>query len=267
MARILCWKGVLNSVDADIGLLGKVIRHRHVGAWQNIEALDVGTPIAWEHPKVKQSKRLAGPRGRMLEWLGFLLGVFLLVLKVWLMCFRWFHFLKITTEVESYHSIISFHVYLGWLITWVDVGGQWLQIGISASFTVFGSYPIPQIGIKAWLTPQTGWAVCWSCIPVGCICVFCIIRPCAYLICMVLIMVVVMLPCEYWWCWCGMCHHECIVVYEFFIHVSVYMLLCKHFHGYGYACIVGQTCIVRSLYVIRSSWWYVYVMMLMSWLR
>jgi len=47
---------------------------------------------------------------------------------------------------------------------------------------------------------------------------------------------------------------ECMsVVYAFVTHVSVYMLLCMHFHGHGYAFMVGQTCIVRSLYEIRSS--------------
>lgn len=48
--------------------------------------------------------------------------------------------------------------------------------------------------------------------------------------------------------------HECMLdVYAFVMHVSVCMLLCMHYHGYGYACMVGQTCIVRSLYAIRSS--------------
>ena len=28
-----------------------------------------------------------------------------------------------------------------------------------------------------------------------------------------------------------------------------------HCHGYDYACTVSQTCIVRSLYAIRSSWY------------
>lgn len=40
---------------------------------------------------------------------------------------------------------------------------------------------------------------------------------------------------------------------HFFMHVGVYMLLCMHCHDYGYACMVGQTCVVRSLYAIRSS--------------
>ena len=49
-------------------------------------------------------------------------------------------------------------------------------------------------------------------------------------------------------------HHECItVVYVFVMHVSVYILLCMHCHGYGYECMVGKICIVSSMYVIRSS--------------
>jgi len=42
------------------------------------------------------------------------------------MCFRRFHFLKVTKEVESYHSSLSLHVYPNWVITWVDVGGGWV---------------------------------------------------------------------------------------------------------------------------------------------
>ena len=41
-----------------------------------------------------------------------------------------------------------------------------------------------------------------------------------------------------------------MVVYAFVMHVSVYMLLCRHCRGYGYACMVGQACIVRSLYAL-----------------
>ena len=37
--------------------------------------------------------------------------------------FRQFHFLKVTEEFKSYHSNFSSHVYPGWPITWVDVGG------------------------------------------------------------------------------------------------------------------------------------------------
>ena len=49
----------------------------------------------------------------------------------------------------------------------------------------------------------------------------------------------------------GCVSHECMpVVYAFVMHVSFYMLLCMHCHGYIYASIVGQTCIVRSLYVV-----------------
>jgi len=46
------------------------------------------------------------------------------------MCFHQFHFHKVTKEVESYHSSFSSHVYLGWPVTSVDVGGGWLNIGI-----------------------------------------------------------------------------------------------------------------------------------------
>jgi len=62
----------------------------------------------------------------MFEWLGYLLGVLLLMWKVWLMGFDRFHFLKVTKEAESYHSSLSSHVYPGWSVTWVDVGGGWL---------------------------------------------------------------------------------------------------------------------------------------------
>jgi len=103
-------------------------------------------------------------------------------------------------------------------------------------------------GIRAWFTLGTRWAVCWSCIHVGYICVPCACSPCVCYIFMVLIMVVVMSPCEGGWCCCGMCRHECMVVYAFVTHVDVYMLLCMHCHSYGYVCMVGQTCIVRSLY-------------------
>ena len=39
------------------------------------------------------------------------------------------------------------------------------------------------------------------------------------------------------------CHQCMSVVYVFVMHVSVYMLLCMHCHGYGYACI-GHACIM-----------------------
>ena len=52
-----------------------------------------------------------------------------------------------------------------------------------------------QSGNGAWFTPQTGWAVCWSCIHVRCVCVPHACSPCACFICMVLIMVVVMSLC------------------------------------------------------------------------
>jgi len=110
-----------------------------------------------------------------------------------------------------------------------------------------------QSGIRAWFTPRTGLVACWSCIHISCICIRYACSPCYCCIFMVLIIVVVTSPCEGRWCCCGMFHHECMVVYAFVMHVSIYMLLCMHFHDYGYACMVGQTCIVRSLYVIRSS--------------
>ena len=62
--------------------------------------------------------------------------------------------------------------------------------------------------------------------------------------------------------------HECMsVVYAFVMHVSIYMSLCMNCHGYSYACIVGQTCIVRSLYVVCVIVILLVVMMLMCWLR
>jgi len=49
----------------------------------------------------------------------------------------------------------------------------------------------------------------------------------------------------------GCFSHECLsIVYASFMRVSVYMLLCMRCQGYSYACIVGQTCIVSSLYVV-----------------
>ena len=46
------------------------------------------------------------------------------------------------------------------------------------------------------------------------------------------------------------CHECMLVVYAFFMQINVYTLLCMHCHGYGYACMVSQTCIVRSVYAI-----------------
>jgi len=40
------------------------------------------------------------------------------------------------------------------------------------------------------------------------------------------------------------CHECMLIVYAFVMHVSIYMLLLMYFHGYDYACMVGQTCIV-----------------------
>jgi len=51
----------------------------------------------------------------------------------------------------------------------------------------------------------------------------------------------------------GCVYHECmLVLYAFVMHLNVYMLLCMHCHAYGYECTVGKTCIMRSLYEIRS---------------
>jgi len=66
----------------------------------------------------------------------------------------------------------------------------------------------------------------------------------------------------------GCACHECVsVVYAFVMHVNVYILLCMHYSGYGYACIVGQKCIVRSSYVIFIIMMLLVVMVLMCWLR
>jgi len=62
----------------------------------------------------------------------------------------------------------------------------------------------------------------------------------------------------------GCVYHECMsVVYAFVMHVIVYMLLCMHFHGYIYVCILGKTCIVRSLYVFCVIVMLLVVMMIM----
>jgi len=42
----------------------------------------------------------------------------------------------------------------------------------------------------------------------------------------------------------SICYESMSVIYTFVMHVSVYMVLCIHFHGYGYACMAGQTCIM-----------------------
>ena len=58
-----------------------------------------------------------------------------------------------------------------------------------------------------------------------------------------------------------------LVVYVLVMHVNVYMLLCMHCRGYSYPCIVGYTCIVRSLYVVGVIMILLVVMMLMCRLR
>ena len=40
-----------------------------------------------------------------------------------MVCFHWFHFLKVTWEVKSYHSNFSSHVYPDWPVSSIDVGG------------------------------------------------------------------------------------------------------------------------------------------------
>ena len=68
-------------------------------------------------------------------------------------------------------------------LTWVNVGGGWLHSGIRALFT-----------------PWTGWAVCWSCIHVGCICVPYACDICACCVCMVVMTIAIVFPCESQWC-------------------------------------------------------------------
>jgi len=75
----------------------------------------------------------------MIEWLCFLLGVLLLMWKVWLICFCRFHFLKVTKDVESYLSSLSSYVYPHWPFSLVDVGGGWFQSGIRAGCALFRS--------------------------------------------------------------------------------------------------------------------------------
>lgn len=50
-----------------------------------------------------------------------------------------------------------------------------------------------------------------------------------------------------------MYRHECIVIYVIVMHASVYVLLRMQCGSYGYACMVGEACIVRPLYEIRLS--------------
>ena len=50
-----------------------------------------------------------------------------------------------------------------------------------------------------------------------------------------------------------MFHHECMVVYAYVMHVSVYMLLCMHCFGYSRSCMhCGghyEVCVIMMLYV------------------
>ena len=66
-----------------------------------------------------------------------------------------FHFLKVTKEVESYHSGLSSDAYPGWLVAWVDVGGGCYRVV---------SEPGSTLGLN-------GLNVCWSCMHVSCMCV------------------------------------------------------------------------------------------------
>ena len=54
------------------------------------------------------------------------------------MIFRRFHFFKVTKEVESYHSVLLSHVYLGWPVAWVDVGGGCYRLVSERGFVLFG---------------------------------------------------------------------------------------------------------------------------------
>jgi len=54
-------------------------------------------------------------------------------------------------------------------------------------------------------------------------CVSFVVLPCACRICMVLIMAIVMSTYEGRSCCYGMCHHEFVVVYAFFMHASFYI--------------------------------------------
>ena len=69
------------------------------------------------------SKNLVGPKGKFPKVLGWFLRVLSFMLNVCMVCFRRFHFLNVTLEVESYHSGLSSHVYPGWPVAWADVVG------------------------------------------------------------------------------------------------------------------------------------------------
>jgi len=47
----------------------------------------------------------------------------MLMFKVCMVCFHWFHLLNMTEEVKSYHSGLSSHFYPSWPVAWVDIGG------------------------------------------------------------------------------------------------------------------------------------------------
>ena len=119
-----CFEGVIQfwAVTWDLGLksgsnlrdadttLGKIVH----GHWH---------ALSCERLEVKWLKTSVGPRGQLPEVLGWFSWVLQLMWKVCMLCFCRFHFLTITQEVESNHNSLSLHVYLGWLVSWVDVGG------------------------------------------------------------------------------------------------------------------------------------------------
>lgn len=74
--------------------------------------------------------------------------------------------------------------------------------------------------------------MCLYCMHVGYICLLCMHGDGHCYNCVVMYkLIMLMLGCVF---------HECmLVVYEFVMHISVYMLLCMHCYGCGYAYIVG----------------------------
>ena len=79
--------------------------------------LFVPLPIAWDWIWPKRPKKKVGSRDRLYEWLTCPLRVQLMMFDVSMVCFCRFHFLKVTKEVESYHSGLSLHVYPSWLVS------------------------------------------------------------------------------------------------------------------------------------------------------
>jgi len=50
------------------------------------------------------------------------------MINVCMVCLRRFHFLNMIYEVKSYHSGLPSHVYPGWMVAWVDVGGRCYRV-------------------------------------------------------------------------------------------------------------------------------------------